>query len=686
MSWKPLSRLRDRTIPKLYNLRRAARAGLRVPTTWWMRAADAAPGSPDTPSTMDPPPGSTAPWIVRSASPTEDTDSGTAAGQFVTCAVEEDDRDDFRAAVRAVVDALPRDAGGRPTGAVFVQPLLEPERGGVAFFDGFYYELTTAPGGNRELTAGRARGDVERGSLRRGTPWSDWLRRMARVFRRELSSGAALDIELALDNAGPVLLQARPARFDVRRNPLLSLANHREILGDPPSPWIVAALEEAGSDALTFFAQADPEVRRWRESYAVTAGGRAWINFSFFHRLMDHWGLPRTFVTEGVGGESDGPLDARTDLLRMIRKSPRLIGLQVRNVLGVLSARRSLAELDRRIAAASDLPALFDASVHGLGVALRVNFAINGALTGAVRIRRALGLRGRARVTTEEMMEAYEELGAVEPTAREDALDAWLARFGHRGPLESDLQRPRFAELRDVLLADLERAGTTPPNPTPAPGRTGGLLFALDRRRESFRDELMRSWARLRARILAAAGELVEDGALPSIEDVFLLTRADLATPPHPTELALRRAELTQLAASPLPTTATLDDIEQHLAAGAPNEPQDADSFHGIPLSDTTFEGRVRKADDLVTLLRSESLTPDTVLVVPALEPSWAVVFGRVGGVVAELGGELSHASILLREARKPAVVNCSGIFAALNEGARVRIDGRRGVVERLVS
>ena len=92
------------------------------------------------------------------------------------------------------------------------------------------------------------------------------------------------------------------------------------------------------------------------------------------------------------------------------------------------------------------------------------------------------------------------------------------------------------------------------------------------------------------------------------------------------------------------------------------------------------------KADDLVALLEKGAglLGPGAILVVPTLEPSWAVVFPRVGGVVAELGGELSHASILLREARRPAVVNCAGIFREVRPGARLRLDGGRGVVEVL--
>lgn len=202
----------------------------------------------------------------------------------------------------------------------------------------------------------------------------------------------------------------------------------------------------------------------------------------------------------------------------------------------------------------------------------------------------------------------------------------------------------------------------------------------------------MRAWRRLRERILACAAPLVETGALARVEDAFLLTAEELRgvlPPPH--ALTQRRATLEGLARADVPSTADRDTIEAALdgraAAGA--EPTRA-VLRGVGLGAFRFEGRVRRADDLAGLLEAEpagaapSLDRDTVLVVPALEPSWAVVFGRVGAVVAELGGELSHASILLREAGKPAVVNCLGACRALADGERVRLDGASGTVERL--
>jgi len=277
---------------------------------------------------------------------------------------------------------------------------------------------------------------------------------------------------------------------------------------------------------------------------------------------------------------------------------------------------------------------------------------------------------------------------SVGPARRERELDEWLATYGHRGPLESDLARPRFAELREVLLADLSRSEVvaTPANDERNKGR--GLLFALDRRRESFRDELMRIWQELRQRVREAA----EREGFERFEDVFLITREDLDSSAEP-DLAARREELARLSHVDLPTTAKHSAIEGRLASTIEDPSADeTDAFHGVSLSTSDFEGRVQRADDLVTLLEDERraernlVDGRTVLVVPALEPSWAVIFGRVGAVVTELGGELSHASILLREARKPAVVNCTGIWSALADGDRVRLHGRRGVVERIRS
>jgi len=92
-------------------------------------------------------------------------------------------------------------------------------------------------------------------------------------------------------------------------------------------------------------------------------------------------------------------------------------------------------------------------------------------------------------------------------------------------------------------------------------------------------------------------------------------------------------------------------------------------------------EGVAVRVDELADRLGRADLPEAPILVVGALEPSWAVAFPRFAAVVAELGGDLGHASILLREAGIPAVVNARGACAGIADGARLRVDPARGEV-----
>jgi pyruvate,water dikinase len=678
MSWQPLRHFRDASVPKLNNLRRAAAAGLRVPPTWWAPAADA-PAEP--PNDLGP-----GPCIIRSGSPTEDRRTTSNAGQLLSLVVR--DRADFAESLRRVVAALPCDGQGRPRGAVFVQPLVAATEAGVAFFDGFYYERTLAAGGNQALTSGQARGDVRRGQLEPGDDWSDWLRAVYAVF----GADRRLDVEFARDAAGYVLLQVRPALFPVARNPTLTQANAKETCGDLPSPWFASALLGAGRAAAILPAVL-PAAADWDEEYVVEAAGRVWISASFCFRVADYLGWPRSFITANLGGSGVAARGDRFRWGRFLRALPGLVrgyGIVLWHVAG---ARRALQEMDAAIDAARGTDGLYRATVAATAVAVDTSVAIVSVAGAVIRLRGLLRLSGAARLVTQGLMDEYHRLASLPPGERAAGLDAWLARHGHRGPAESDVARPRFAELREVLRRDLLTAPTPAPQPPP-PGRLRRFgrallrpLFWIDERREWFRDEWMRRWARLRAKTLAEGKRLVTAGELNAAEDVFLLTGADLQSgKPLREAVATSRARQDAVRDLDLPLTATREEIEALVTRADPARHEEAGRrvFPGIALGPAIVEGRAVKAADLAALLADGGLRPESILVVPALEPSWAVVFPRVAGVVADTGGELSHASILLREARKPAVVNCVGIFRQVKTGDRLRLDGARGLVEVL--
>jgi pyruvate,water dikinase len=682
MGWQPLKQFRDSAVPKLDNLRRAAAAGLRVPPTWWQHAA-VLEGSEPPILPLAPP------LILRSASPTEDTHVTSNAGRFLSLVVEADT--EYADALRRVVAALPRSLEGNRLGAVFVQPLVRGSEAGVAFFDGFYYERTWQGGLNTNLTGGLARGEVKRGHLQPDDDWSAWLAEVHRVFGGK-GGDPRLDIEFSRDERGYVLLQVRPLLFPVRQNPLITQANLMETFGDWPSPWTVAGLVETGKD-LSFLASIDPVFNEWEEAAFIEAGERAWANLSVWMRWADHLGVPRAVPLQNVGGVRTTAADHRVGWRRLGRALWRTcIGL-LRGLGKSMQAHRELALHSKEIQEAEGLAELYQVWMKGWRLGMDTAVAVIGTLSGVVLVRTALRLPGRARLVTQEMMEAYHRLFDLPPEQREAGLDEWLCRHGHRGPCESDVARPRFAELRDVLLADLARGSAPPIPPRPSLWRRVvewpfRPLWWLDGRREWFRDECMRRLQVVRSRLLQESAHLVAEGRLDLAEDLFWLRGSELSDKANLRELvqaAKARQEAARRASFPL--TADLDMILACLQQAAAEEGRAAGQtvLSGIALTSGVFEGRVRKAADLVELLRaSDNLDSGTVLVVPSLEPSWAVVFPRVGAVVTEVGGELSHASILLREARKPAIINVAGIWHQVRDGDRVRLDGKRGVVEIL--
>ncbi len=692
MPWSRLATFDDAAVPKLRNLALARRAGFLVPETLWAPAdsVDLATNPGSLPLSHS------KPWIIRSGSPTEDTRSTSNAGQFLSLVVSTPA--EFAPALARVVAALP-EKDGRRLGVVFVQELIQADRAGVTFFDGFYYEETSARGSNAQLTAGLERGDVRRGQIERRPGHDRWLASVHKAFR-DLGT---LDIEWAEGKGsagqGTYLLQVRPALFPIKRCETISLANHKEILGDPPSPWMVGLLAEVGRPVMFAFEEMDREIAPWQETYAVELGERAWLNFSAFYRIMDLWGLPRTMVTEGVGGISAGTDDTRADVWRIVRKSPTLFikGLLDFRTMGRI--RRELRDLRDDLAASRTLQDLQRVNARALDFSIRTNFSIMSLLSLLVRIRKGLGLKQAARVVTHEMMDRFSELAArPELSDRLAGLDDWLGRYGHRGPLESDPWQPRFSELRETLRTSLSQGPAPAPAARPQPSILAAALsrplFLLDELREWFRDSLMRWWQTLRLRILEEARKAVTEGHLDAVDDVFFLRAEDLAAPPREWKdrVLSRRRRWEAASRWDLPTTGTRDEIEAAIHAQEDQQPgiasPDATAspltqrFRGIGLGTQPVSGTSVRAADLRSVLERDSLPPSPILVVATLEPSWAVVFPRFAGVVVELGGELSHASILLREAGIPAIINAPGAYRRIPDNTPLHLHPADGLIE----
>jgi pyruvate,water dikinase len=102
--------------------------------------------------------------------------------------------------------------------------------------------------------------------------------------------------------------------------------------------------------------------------------------------------------------------------------------------------------------------------------------------------------------------------------------------------------------------------------------------------------------------------------------------------------------------------------------------------LRGQPVSSGMVEGEVRvvrRPDEAI------GVEPGTILVLPVVGPSWGPLYSVAGGLIIEMGGNLSHGAILAREYGLPAVTNIPGATRALRSGDRVFLNANTGIIWR---
>ena len=293
------------------------------------------------------------------------------------------------------------------------------------------------------------------------------------------------------------------------------------------------------------------------------------------------------------------------------------------------------------------------------------------------------------------------------------AFDRYLEDYGHRGIGESDVMSPRFADRPELLLAVLRTQILAPTSATPADilqrqtvvreralaeirARFGWRFhrwaifswwyrrlcrfFAL---REANRHHLMYYSAATRSLLLRLGEWLVERGRLSCQEDIFYLTieaRADLLAGGSSDWRGLiqaRRAERDRYLMISVPDTIRdWKDVVRDTDAFSVVASEGI--FHGIPISAGQAVGPVcfvRSMEDWSRVCHGD------ILVVSVIDPGMAPLFGLAAGLVAEMGGTLSHGAIIAREYGLPVVANVPGITTRLKEGDRISLDAERGEI-----
>ncbi|NMB53469.1 MAG: phosphoenolpyruvate synthase [Leptolinea sp.] len=318
---------------------------------------------------------------------------------------------------------------------------------------------------------------------------------------------------------------------------------------------------------------------------------------------------------------------------------------------------------------------------------------------------------------TEKLVAEYRQ-GAL-PAATQTAVADFLARYGMRGVGEIDLGRPRWREnpanLFQALKSYLQIDPTNAPDVVFRRGEAraaeaakqilaevrkqpGGFIRAhfiggLIRRfrelgglRETPKFFVVKLFSVYRYALLAQGEKLAAEGTFDCAEDILFLHVWELKALGKGEKrdwkslIAERRRTYEREMHRRRVPRVLLTDGTSYYDAPSTLAADDLCVLTGSPVSAGVTEGVVRVVLDP----HGVQMQPGDILVCPATDPAWTPLFLAAGGLVTEVGGMMTHGSVVAREYGIPAVVGVSRATQRLRTGQRVRLDGSNGVVQVL--
>jgi len=304
--------------------------------------------------------------------------------------------------------------------------------------------------------------------------------------------------------------------------------------------------------------------------------------------------------------------------------------------------------------------------------------------------------------------------GAVLDALRGDPLHAdlevFVQRYGHRGVAEAELSRPCWredpAQLISLIRNNLRPGAVNPVDVRARQRRAhqkamGQLrrlswwrrkwLALLIRRartgllnRETMKDLVIRRLDRSRLVYRELNRRLVSRGLTSSPDDIFFLVWGEVQALARGTRA---KGDIARLIDARRRDYRWSRQVEvPKLQEGTPRTLDATDAPDGLELGGMGVSpGRVTGVARVVTDPRSGAyIEPGEILVAPVTDVAWTPLFAQAAGLVVEVGGLLSHGSIVAREYGIPAVVGVAGATKTIRTGDRIMLDGATGRVLQL--
>jgi len=275
----------------------------------------------------------------------------------------------------------------------------------------------------------------------------------------------------------------------------------------------------------------------------------------------------------------------------------------------------------------------------------------------------------------------------------QENLNKFLDQFGHLSDSGTDFSYETWRENPDMIFQMI--ASFKPPHieseekiridDLPVSGAKGWLTKLLYKRsrkfmlyREGISSLYTRGLSSFRAYYLALGERFVDRGLIEFREDIFFLfddeiracVKKEINGEDFKKMIGERQEDMENSRNIILPEVIFGDSPPIIVA-------QSSQTLQGTPTSRGYFTGPVKVVQGLRDFNKP---VEGDVLVIPYSDVSWTPLFTKVGAVISESGGILSHSSIVAREYNIPAVVSVPGAMQ-MHDGEMVTVDGYKGKI-----
>jgi pyruvate,water dikinase len=281
----------------------------------------------------------------------------------------------------------------------------------------------------------------------------------------------------------------------------------------------------------------------------------------------------------------------------------------------------------------------------------------------------------------------------------------FLSRHGHRCVRESELREKTWEENPQQLIQILQTRVRLGELKHPAIDVKKLIREALSHipfikrrilrsmiplarnavaRRETSKAHSIKMVSVVRKAYLEMALKMVEHELLDDVDQVYFLTHEEIGLLLKDKNTAWK--ERASRRRTILPEMDKL--VFEEISFGIP-EPLEQESeiiisegqLMGIPVSSGVVEGTARIIHSLDD---AEQLREGEIMVASFTDIGWTPYFSIISGLITEIGSPLSHGAVVAREYGIPAVVGAKGAKRFLSNGDKVRLDGNRGIVEKI--